>query len=188
MKQKTRKWCNGCSRLLAVRDFHKQKKSLDGLHCRCRECRGVKKRFNKTIKERLAENMKVSRISGCWEWTGETNEFGYGRMNVSGKKKVVHRIAYAEFVEEVPKEMFLCHKCDNPKCFNPFHLFVGNQKDNMEDMRRKGRAGKKLTADDVKKILRSSDIDAQLARDFKVNQATIHAIKNGHTWKHIERV
>lgn len=180
-----KKLCNGCNRTLEAKDFHKQKRSKDGLHCRCRECRGVKKRINQPVKDRLLENREIDQVTGCWNWTGETNDFGYGRINIKGKKIVVHRVAYEEFAEPIPEGVFLCHKCDNPKCFNPYHVFFGTHKDNMRDRDVKGRAAKKLTEKDVREILSSELIDAQLARNYGVNQATIHAIKNGHTWKHV---
>lgn len=78
--------------------------------------------------------------SGCWEWTGSTVPRGYGQIYFAGIKGRVHRVAYAAYVGPIPKGMGVCHKCDNPKCFNPEHLFVGTQTDNNRDKALKGRA------------------------------------------------
>ena len=77
--------------------------------------------------------------NGCWEWTGSVNDKGYGLIYVEGKSKRAHRITYQLFKSEIPKGLFICHHCDNPGCVNPEHLFVGTQKDNMQDCIRKGR-------------------------------------------------
>ena len=77
--------------------------------------------------------------SGCWEWTSEKTEKGYGRLRVNGKNVRAHRLSYQLFVGEIPKGLFVCHSCDNPGCVNPEHLFVGTCMDNIHDMIVKGR-------------------------------------------------
>ena len=77
--------------------------------------------------------------SGCWEWRGWKHDKGYGLLEVSKKKVRAHRVAYEGMVGEIPEGLLVCHKCDNPCCVNPDHLFVGTYRDNVLDMHRKGR-------------------------------------------------
>jgi hypothetical protein len=76
----------------------------------------------------------------CWEWRGSKRN-GYGCITVDGKTQAAHRVVYELLVEPIPEGMFVCHKCDNPPCCNPAHLFLGTAKDNCHDMIDKGRQG-----------------------------------------------
>lgn len=90
----------------------------------------------RTIKDRLLSKRFIS-PSGCWEWMGLCQRYGIIRINRSNKK--VHRISWELFVGKIPDGMFVCHHCDNAKCFNPEHLFLGTQTDNMQDAANKNR-------------------------------------------------
>lgn len=112
---------------------------------------------------RLLRKRKITE-SGCWEWTGHIMKNGYGQIGLKGKVLLVHRASYMHFVGKIPKNFFVCHKCDNPKCFNPEHLFVGTSNDNVQDMVKKGRqrslkgessSQAKLTSDEVAEIRKS---------------------------------
>jgi predicted transcriptional regulator len=86
--------------------------------------------------------MEISK-KGCWEWQGSTT-IGYGSFRIpgvfEGKKIMAHRAAYTAFKGElIPDDVFVCHHCDNPKCFNPDHLFLGSQSDNIKDCFDKNR-------------------------------------------------
>ena len=86
----------------------------------------------------------VEKTDDCWNWIGCLNAGGYGYTSIcKGKKKVrnivAHRRAYELFVGPIPDDFLVLHKCDNPPCVNPNHLFIGTQKDNVADMFRKGR-------------------------------------------------
>ena len=81
----------------------------------------------------------VDKSDGCWLWRGPQNGKGYGRIYHNKKRQVAHRIAYELTVGPIPDGLFACHKCDNPICVNPDHLFLGTQQDNMRDWTQKGK-------------------------------------------------
>jgi len=76
--------------------------------------------------------------TGCWNWTRSRGSHGYGDFRNDGHK-LAHRWSYATFVGPIPDGMFVLHRCDNRRCVNPDHLFVGSADDNSKDMSAKGR-------------------------------------------------
>lgn len=96
----------------------------------------------KTHKEKLLENVDIDLKTRCWNWTGYKTELGYGRLRLNNKKTLAHRASYEIFVGKIPDKKLVCHKCDNPSCLNPDHLFLGTNNDNVQDRVKKGRTSK----------------------------------------------
>lgn len=84
---------------------------------------------------------KVSIVGECWEWTAAKIPDGYGVFGVDGISRCAHRISWEFFHGQIPHSLYVLHRCDNPPCVNPSHLFIGSQKDNVSDCTSKGRRG-----------------------------------------------
>ena len=89
------------------------------------------------LRKRFNEKYEIS-ISGCWNWTGSVDSKGYGSIK-DGVTSRAHRVAWKLYKGKIPEGIFVLHTCDNRKCVNPNHLFLGTSKDNVRDMMDKGR-------------------------------------------------
>ncbi len=132
----------------------------------------------------------------CWNWTAMKNKKRYGNFTVNIRTIQVHRYSYELTYGKIPEGVNVCHKCDNKLCVNPKHLFLGTQKDNMEDMVKKGRSLKgeknnssKLTDKDIIEIIemyKNKSIPVKtISQKYNVNYQTIREICRGLRWKHI---
>jgi hypothetical protein len=120
---------------------------------------------------------------GCHEWQSTLHRDGYGKFWLGGKTKAAHRVAYGLFVGD-PGELCVLHKCDNRKCVNPDHLFLGTDRDNIVDMWNKGRGvgRRKLKREQVERIktlLIFGRSQQSIADEFGVSQITVSRIKLG---------
>ena len=120
---------------------------------------------------------KINRTTTCWLWTGAKHPFGYGSFRFKGKHFLAHRLSFELTNGAVSKDLLVCHKCDNPPCVRPTHLFLGTYADNSADMARKGRhpGSPKLSERDVKEIRRlrkKGKFLAELAQRFNISSYT----------------
>lgn len=92
------------------------------------------------IEQRFNTKYLINEHTDCWEWTRATNNIGYGMFRVrKGIMRTAHRVSYELHKGDIPPGMCVCHTCDNPKCVNPDHLWLGTVQDNMDDKISKGR-------------------------------------------------
>lgn len=131
------------------------------------------------MKDAIKSKVKINPKSDCWEWIGWVEKNGYGRMTFKRKTGWAHRYAYEAHLGKIPKGMDVCHTCDNRKCCNPEHLFVGTRKDNMQDCMRKGRTSRglihsvKITSGiRARRLTKLTMEKARLIRQKKANGAT----------------
>lgn len=144
--------------------------------------------------------------NGCWEYTGGRGYNGYGQYWLDGKNIRAHRYSYILHhpltidLLEGHREIIVCHRCDNPKCVNPAHLFLGASADNTKDMMAKGRKcdkkGEKhhmvkLTETQVREIrtkyANGGITYKQLGLEYGVTESCVRQAFHGKSWSHIEK-
>lgn len=130
--------------------------------------------------------------SGCWIWLGSlSGYFGYGKLQIDNKSKLAHRYSW-EIHNGHPGKMYVLHRCDNPYCVNPDHLFLGTHATNIADMVSKNRQRRGITANGVK----LSEADILCIREDKrsikligahygISEGHVYKIKAKERWKHL---
>jgi len=154
---------------------------------------------------------KVNKTTHCWIWTGLTNKKGYGRFGVSRDRGMVlsHRFAWELLQGSIPDGMCVLHKCDNPPCVCPEHLFLGTRIDNNKDMEKKGRANyiawkfmkpehrargeriaKTMTEESVRCLRREyaggGTSFVKLGKKFGIGKTTVENIVRRKKWAHVQ--
>lgn len=194
--------CNKCGSAKPDKEFYNARTY-------CKECVNQRKRSVRTgavtVQHRttIADRLKIrasSNESGCWVWPGKKTKGGYGWIRITklGKSRWVlaHRAAAMAFMGfDLASKEFVCHRCDNPACVNPEHLFIGTPKDNSADSYSKGRWPRGETSKRSKltesmiveaKRLRSCGMSWRgLGKLFPVSCQTIRRAVKGITWKHV---
>ena len=149
------------------------------------------------IEDRFWEKVSIDPYGGCWEWCGSRTDLGYGKIRISREKRneLAHRISWIFHFGSIPKELWVLHRCDDPSCVNPEHLFLGDHTANMADMRAKGRSTRgeqmhnaKLTDEAVReaRVLASTGVfQKDIAKGLGVGRRTIGKAIRGKTWQHV---
>lgn len=147
-----------------------------------------------TLSERFWQKVVRGKDDECWPWTG-TSYGGYGKLTSEQRVQWAHRVSWELANGPVPPGLFVCHRCDNPPCVNPGHLFLGTNQDNMDDMQSKGREARgermgsaKLTDSDVIDIRTLRGLvksNAELASWYGIKTKTVGQILRRETWTHL---
>lgn len=145
---------------------------------------------------------RVIKSPGCWIFNGPVAGKGYGSLRWAGKQQYAHRLSFEMHIGPIKKGLFVLHRCDNPPCVNPAHLFLGTNQDNMDDMVAKGRANghfrtspivgemnpravltEKMVRNIRDSIGRESPTD--IAKRLGVKRCSVYHVVYGHTWRHV---
>jgi len=136
---------------------------------------------------------RVTKSDNCWLWNGCCNRDGYGEIYYNKGYISTHRLSWIFAHQFIPEGMQVLHKCDNPPCVNPDHLFLGTHTDNMRDMNLKGRLNipkgelschARLNEKQIAEIRNSPLLQRELAEIYHVSRSHIGNIKCNHKWKH----
>lgn len=158
-------------------------------HPRCNSCAQINRWGS--ITDRFFR--KIEKTSHCWNWFGAVYPNGYGAFRV-GREGYAHRISWEIHRGKIPYKMNVLHHCDNRKCVNPEHLFIGTAKDNAQDCIRKGRFPmgertycSKLTEKEIKEIrdLYPMFFQREIGRIYGIGQSQVGRIIKKIRWKHI---
>jgi hypothetical protein len=182
---------------------HKWKsRTKSPLHCPNVKCQcfywkdGIPRKSGRKLNSVTTFQRLIDKSGDCWVWKGSVNHANYGMYKFNGKFRLAHRLSYEIHIGSIPSGMLVCHKCDNPSCVNPDHLFLGTQKDNINDCVAKGRnaIGNKNwnTKLDEEKVLmiRGSDFSklgskAEMARSLGISQTALNYVLSGRNWAHV---
>jgi len=141
---------------------------------------------------------RVRKTRGCWHWTGGVDSSGYGSIYYQKRLWSAHRLSYSLSVGAIPRGKQINHTCDNTRCVNPKHLWIGTQQENIADRVQKKRsyrahgsknASSKLTerkVRNIKRLLQQGVTYSQLSRAYKVATSTIGRIARDTHWKHVK--
>ena len=145
--------------------------------------------------ERLERHYIPEPNSGCWLWLGATNSRGYGGLRIDGRTYSAHRASYEIYHRcKLDRSISVCHRCDNPACVNPDHLFLASHQDNMIDRGVKGRSrgpigeanpNTRITAQQAAAIKSDTRPLRKIADEYGLSISGVHGIRSGATWKHL---
>lgn len=161
---------------------------------------------DRTTSDRFWE--RVDRSGECWLWMGARLPSGYGRLFADGRYRYAHRRAVELVSGPIPDGLFVCHRCDNPSCVRPSHLFLGTPSENSQDREDKGRGGAdkrapsslargeghglaRLTSALVLEIRRhyaNGHCISDLSRRYGVGATTVSSVVSRRTWRHVSEV
>lgn len=191
-----------------IQERYRRKKGI-GIKYPCSFCGTKTKRvgFPHFCSDKCRFEAKIDKQeNGCWIWKSSKGNSGYGKFHIRGKPMLTHRYSYELYKGSIPKGMCICHSCDNKLCVNPDHLWIGTQKDNAQDAKKKGllpnlkglkkpqsfigqnHHSSKLKNEDVfriRQLYREGTSGYRLHKIYNVTKKCISDILNNKTWKHL---
>jgi hypothetical protein len=178
------KTCEWCGIAFKVNKARANSSFTCSNFCRTSRCGGkLEDKYNARVIRSIDTN-------ACWSWRGTPNGNGYPTIGHKGKVLIASRVSYELHFGEFDKALWVLHKCDNPICTNPTHLYLGTRADNMRDMVDRARQprGERARLSKLKlaqvKLIWLDDRPARIvAQDYGITRQTVRDIKNGKTWK-----
>lgn len=160
------------------------------------------------LERRLFNGVTVDPYTRCWNWKrGTYGKNKRGAIATPNGMRLAYRVSYELYRGPIPLEMNVCHKCDNPACINPSHLFLGTQADNLADMARKGRSVSgerrkllskmfaprgeqhfraKLTEAQIVAVRADKRTGREIAKSYGISPASVSLIKSSKRWQHVQ--
>jgi len=140
----------------------------------------------------------ITKTESCWLWSGAKNKLGYGSFSLHGKHFFAHRYSFFSANPDADQSFLVCHRCDNPSCVRPDHLFLGTDADNMKDMVLKGRWKNKVSLGslngaaklsesqvlEIRKLKAQGLTYSKLAEMFSICHASAWNVVNKY-WRHL---
>jgi len=209
MDETSVKKCSRCRKELPLSAFYRNRANRDGSHSACAHCMktGVPVRtLEQKFWERIDKSGPVPKhtpgLGPCWVWIAGKDSFGYGRVNIGGRKerpRGAHVVSWVIAHGGAWPALCVLHKCDNPACVNPDHLFLGTRLDNNNDKIAKGRNGfaiqlgeihgmAKITESDVREMRRLRSLgmlQRHIGDRFGITQTNVSLIVRKKTWSHV---
>lgn len=146
---------------------------------------------------------RVEKTAACWLWTGYINRAGYGTIGAGGRNATplkAHRVSWEIHNGPIPGDLCVLHRCDNPRCVRPAHLFLGTRADNAADRGAKGRTGHGVslgTANggavltnrivrEIRRLATAGATNRDIAARFGVAPSLVSMVKTGKRWTHVK--
>lgn len=157
--------------------------------------------MKRSVEDRFWAKVEIKGEDDCWNWTASKEIlWGYGQFRFRSRTQKSHRVSWVLVYGEIPENQCVLHKCDNPACVNPNHLFLGTHQDNVKDRDAKGRQSHsmgrkgiehnqhKLCNEDViciRVLYQAGIVQREIAKMYNVHVMTINNIVHRKLWKHI---
>lgn len=147
---------------------------------------------------RIFKRVVQDAATGCWNYHGGRSSSGYGIVSVCNKSVGAHRLSFELANGPIPKGLWVLHRCDNPSCINPDHLFLGTAADNNADCKSKRRTACRIgekntrarlvekTVMEIRRLANTGISQRKIARQFGISQQHVSAISRGRFWSHLQ--
>lgn len=177
----------GCGKSVVRRRVIKQGKAM-GLEINIERINISARTRHYISPEDIFNSLVIKNKINCWGWSGNVDSGGYGMFVFNKKIVLAHRFSYELYCSQHTDGLLVCHKCDNPICVNPDHLFLGTKRDNSIDYLKKGRL-KNATLPvfkilEIKDLIKNTTMDnKEISQKFGVKTSYIYNIRKGKIWK-----